>query len=278
MIMKPVTNKAKRHRGKFDPQNLEPYEISRSRIENFVKCPACFYLQQVKKIEFPSIPGFNINEATDILLKRDFDDCREKGITHQFLEKQGHGHLIPFQHKNFELWTQSLHYGAEGRFHTVHKESNLKVGGGLDDVWLNTKTQQLHIVDYKSTSVKKEGKGVTLDDPWKASYKRQMDLYVWVMRRLGFETSDVGYFLYCDGDRFTRKSFLNSEDAIMYFKMSLIPYVVDQDWIEPTLHAIRRTLEQPNSPPHNIYCEYGKFLDAVKHQNIDKSQGSLPIF
>ena len=105
-----------------------------------------------------------------------------------------------------------------------------------------------------------------------------MDLYVWVMRRLGFETSDVGYFLYCDGDRFTRKSFLNSEDAIMYFKMSLIPYVVDQDWIEPTLHAIRRTLEQRDSPPHNIYCEYGKFLDAVKHQNIDKSQDSFPIF
>ena len=140
--MKQATKKAKRHRGKFDPKNLEPYEISRSRIENFVKCPACFYLQQVKKIEFPSIPGFNINEATDILLKRDFDDCREKGITHQFLEKQGHGHLIPFKHKNFELWTQSLHYGAEGRFHTVHKESNLKVGGGLHDVWLNTKTQQ----------------------------------------------------------------------------------------------------------------------------------------
>jgi hypothetical protein len=98
------------------------------------------------------------------------------------------------------------------------------------------------------------------------------------MRRLGFDTSDIGYFLYCDGDRFTRKSFLNSEDAIMYFKMSLIPYVVDQDWIEPTLFAIRETLEQQNSPPHNSYCEYGKFLDAVKQENIDNSQGSLPIF
>ena len=60
-----------RHRGKFDVNRIEPYELSRSRIENFIKCPACFYMQQVEKIEFPSIPGFNINEATDLLLKKD---------------------------------------------------------------------------------------------------------------------------------------------------------------------------------------------------------------
>ena len=253
----------KRHRGKFDPQNPAPYELSRTRVENFIKCPACFYLQQVKKIDFPSIPGFNINEATDVLLKRDFDKCREQGVTHEFLSRQGHGHLVPFQHDNFDLWTQSLHYGAEGRFHTIHEETNLKIGGGLDDVWLNTHTGQLHIVDYKSTSVKKEGKGVTLDDPWKVSYKRQMDLYVWVMRRLGFETSDTGYFLYCDGDRFTESPFLNSEIANMEFKVSLLPYEVQQDWIEPTLLSIKRTLEQEDIPDHNEYCEYGKFLYAL---------------
>ena len=32
-----------RHRGKFDKDNEEPYELSRSRIENFVRCKACFY-------------------------------------------------------------------------------------------------------------------------------------------------------------------------------------------------------------------------------------------
>ena len=255
--------KTKRHRGKFDKAHLAPYELSRSRIENFVKCPACFYFQQVKKIEFPSMPGFNINEATDILLKKDFDKCRQKGETHEFLSERGYGHLIPFKHDNFEMWTQSLHYGAEGRFHTVHQETNLKIGGGIDDVWLNTETKELHIVDYKSTSVKKEGKGVTLDEPWKASYKRQMDLYVWIMRRLGFETSDIGYFLYCDGDRFTGHSFLNSRNAVMSFKMSLLPYTTQSNWIEPTLHAIRKTLEQEYVPTHSQYCEYGKFLGAI---------------
>ena len=58
--------KTKRHRGVFDPNNSSPYELSRSRVENFVRCPACFYLRQIKKVNFPSIPGFNINEATDV--------------------------------------------------------------------------------------------------------------------------------------------------------------------------------------------------------------------
>ena len=258
-------SKIKRHRGIYDPQNMSPYELSRSRVENYVRCPACFYLRQVKKIEFPSIPGFNINEATDVLLKRDFDECRAVGRTHEFLEARGLGHLIPFKHESFDLWTQSLHFGAEGRFHTIHKETNLKIGGGLDDVWLNTETGKLHIVDYKSTSVKKEGKGVTLDDPWKAAYKRQMDLYVWIMHRLGFDVSNIGYFLYCDGDRFTKESFLTSDNALMYFKMSLIPYKVNLGWIEPTLFSIKVTLEQKGPPSHNSFCEYGKFLDAVFH-------------
>ena len=87
-----------RHRGTYNPENKEAYELSRSRIENFVKCPACFYLTQVKGIKFPSIPGFNINEATDVLLKRDFDKFRGAETTHDFLINLDMGHLIPFEH------------------------------------------------------------------------------------------------------------------------------------------------------------------------------------
>ena len=62
----------KRHRGIYKFGHESPYELSRTRIENFIKCPACFFLEQVKGIKFPSMPGFNINEATDVLLKKRF--------------------------------------------------------------------------------------------------------------------------------------------------------------------------------------------------------------
>ena len=102
-----------------------------------------------------------------------------------------------------------MHFGAEGRMNTVHEESNIKLGGGLDDIWFNSKTNELHIVDYKSTSQKSPNKEITLNDYWKAGYKRQMDMYVWVMRRKGFSISSVGYFLYCDGDDLVTMTFLN---------------------------------------------------------------------
>ena len=253
-----------RHRGTYNPENHEAYELSRSRIENFVKCPACFYLTQVKGIKFPSIPGFNINEATDVLLKRDFDKFRGTKTTHDFLINLGMEHLIPYEHPEFEFWTQSMHFGAQGRMHYVHEASNLKVGGGLDDVWFNTKTEQLHIVDYKSTSQKTESIEITLEDKWKAAYKRQMDLYVWVMQKKGFDVSSTGYFLYCDGDRFSDYSFLNEKDASMKFKMNLLSYEVDLSWIEPTLMKIQECLHKSKCPRHNLECEYGQFLDAIR--------------
>ena len=46
-----------------------------------------------------------------------------------------------------------------------------------------------------------------------------MDLYVWVLKRKGFDVSDTGYFLYCDGDRFSEYEFLGDEHAFMKFKM-----------------------------------------------------------
>lgn len=254
---------AYRHRGQYNPENEAPYELSRSRIESFVRCPSCFYLQQVKGIKFPSIPGFNINEATDVLLKRDFDRYRGTKTTHPFLAALGHGELIPFEHKDFELWTQSLHFGAAGRLHYIHEQTNLKIGGGLDDVWLNTKTQKLHIVDYKSTSQKSEGKKISLNDPWKEGYKRQMDLYAWILKHMGFDVADLGYFLYCDGDRFSSYDFLGPEVAHMKFSMSLLPYEVNMFWIEPTLEKIKLCLNASSQPAHSETCEMGHFLKSV---------------
>ena len=138
---------AKRHRGKFDPSNPNPYELSRGRVENFLKCKACFWLEQIKKVKPPEIPSFTINTTTDILLKRDSDFVRGKSSL-PIWQEAGLGHMIPYNHEDLEKWTNSLHYGLnESYFNTIHKDTNIKLGGGIDDVFLNTKTDQVHIVD-----------------------------------------------------------------------------------------------------------------------------------
>ena len=80
--------------------------------------PCVFLFQQVSR-SF-DIPGFNINEATDVLLKRDFDEY-ENGTSHPFDRS---GLNICSVNDRFELWTQSLHFGAEAV--PQYEETNLK--------------------------------------------------------------------------------------------------------------------------------------------------------
>ena len=91
-----------RHRGIYKPDHESPYEVSRSRIEAFIKCPACFWLDRVKGVKFPGMPPFLLNTATDTLLKKDFDKYRELQQPHPLMERHGLGHLVPFKHDDFE--------------------------------------------------------------------------------------------------------------------------------------------------------------------------------
>ena len=57
-----------------------------------------------------------------------------------------------------------------------------------------------------------------------------MDMYQWVLRKLGFEVSNTGYFLYVDGQHIGETGMLDNEDpsqAWMRFNVALIPYEGD---------------------------------------------------
>ena len=162
---------------------------------------------------------------------------------------------MPFQHDDFQRWTVATQLGL----HTVHEQTNLKVGGGLDDVWLNTKTNQIHVVDYKSTSSGKEGNVISLDD--RPYIKIQIEFYQWVLLQNGFDVSPTGYVLYVDGDRFTPGGMLGEDDATMRFKVSLLDFEGNTDWIEPVLFEIREMLDTQACPEHEFACPYGKYLD-----------------
>jgi hypothetical protein len=66
------------------------------------------------------------------------------------------------------------------------------------DIWENLETEELHIVDYKSTS--KQGEP-TIESGFGESYKWQMEIYQWLFRKAGFKVSNTGYFLYVNGSK-----------------------------------------------------------------------------
>ena len=272
-----------RHRGTYKPDHESPYEVSRSRIEAFINCPACFWLDRVKGVKFPGMPPFLLNSATDTLLKKDFDQYRELQKPHPFMERNGLSHLVPFQYADFHSWTQSLQLG----FRTYHESSNLIIGGGLDDVWHDPKTNELFIVDYKSTAGKRSEdlsklEPITLEGRWKEGYKRQMDIYQWIMNEKtkedlkDYKVSNLGYFVYVNGDQHFEDGMLRKDEdkADMSFDVQLLTYKGNHDWVEKEILNLKQCLEADQCPEHAQTghgpkgidpCEYHTFFETLNY-------------
>lgn len=271
-------SRVNRHRGSFDPGNPAAYELSRFRIEQYVACPACFWLQQVAGVPYPPMIPFLLNSATDTLLKRDFDHCREQRVAHPLMQRHGLGHLVPFEHPHMNRWRSSLHFAVEGHFHTLHEPTNLLVGGGVDDIWQDPRSNELFVVDYKST-VAKADQDLAESIKLRGGYRRQMDVYQWVLRRMGFKVSNTGYFVYVAADQHTPTGMLLGADhgATMTFKTAIIEYKGADTWIESSLDDIHRLLRNAVCPPHaktghgireTDPCPYGQLFKQV----ADKSR------
>ena len=197
----------------------------------------------------PSIPAFTLNSAVDNLLKNEFDLLRKKGEAHELM-KQYKIDAVPFKHKDIPLWRGEVERYSGAK--VLHKKTNLVVDGLVDDIWKNKKGELL-IVDYKSTSTQKK---IDLNDKWKQAYKRQMEVYQWIFRQMGFKVSDTGYFVYANADKNKPKF-----DAKLEFKVEIIAYKGNSDWVEPTLVKIKECLEsdtipQPGIDEEGIMCEY----------------------
>jgi len=247
---------AKKTKGNYDPlrhgsgqANSEPFKLSRSKIEFFLECPKCFYMDRRMGIIRPPGFPFNLNIAVDTLLKQEFDIYRQKALAHPLI-KNYKVDALPEPHENLNDWRNTL----KGiRF--LHEPTNFIVYGAIDDLWKNSKGEYI-IVDYKATS--KFGNIVELNNTWHGGYKRQMEIYQWLFRRNGFPVSDTGYFVYCNG-RTYNKVF----NAKLEFDVTLIPYKGDDSWIEKTIFDIHKCLNSDKIPESGKECEYCEYLAAV---------------
>jgi len=243
----------------YDPKSKEPFKLSRSKLELFLECPRCFYLDRRLGINRPSGPSFSLNSAVDTLLKKEFDIHRNGSKTHPLMKTYGIK-AIPFQHKKLDDW-RNVFTGIQ----VLHKKSNFLVFGAIDDIWFNEKNKDLSIVDYKATSTEKE---INLDDKWKEVYKRQMEIYQWLARNNGelkkYNISDVGYFVYCNGKK-DRKAF----DGKLEFDIELIPYKGNDDWVEDKIIKAHECLMGDNIPEmaeNCDFCCYRKEIKKVENQ------------
>ncbi|MDD4106883.1 MAG: PD-(D/E)XK nuclease family protein [Candidatus Shapirobacteria bacterium] len=221
--------------------------LSRSKIDLYLNCPKCFYLDVKKRVKRPPGFPFTINSEIDRLLKNEFDIHRAKHTTHPLMKAYG-VEAVPFEHPKMDEWRDSLRRGITYPF----PETDLIITGGVDDIWVN-QGGQLIIVDYKATA--KVGE-VNLDADWQIGYKRQMEIYQWLFRKNGFEVAETGYFVYCNG-RTTQESF----DAKLEFDIKLIPYRGNPNWVDETVKEIWQCLCSEIIPDQNPECEYCNYAN-----------------
>lgn len=235
----------------YIPGQIAQFKVSRSKIELFMQCPRCFWLDVRLKIKRPNGPPFQINKAIDELLKKEFDSYREKGEPHPLMT-DNQIKAIPMQHKDLDTWRHNF-----AGVSTLHVPTNLHIFGAVDDIWIDD-AGQLIVVDYKATAKSKE---VSLDAEWQISYKRQMEVYQWLLRQNGFPVSNVGYFVYTNG-RLDLDGFYDKVE----FTTKVIEYIGDDAWVEPTIKKMKKCMEASTMPAVGMaamggpcdFCEYAK--------------------
>lgn len=236
----------------YKPGQTAPFKVSRSKIELFMQCPRCFWLDVRLKITRPSSPPFNINKAIDELFKKEFDTYRQQGKPHPLMVEFG-VEAVPYQHDSLDVWRETF-TGVVA----IHEPTNLHVFGAVDDLWV-TPDGAVIVVDYKATAKDKE---VGIDSGWQISYKRQMEVYQWLLRQNGLRVDNTGYFVYANG-----RMDLDGFNDKVEFRTKVIPYTGSDAWVEPTLVKMKACMDSDVMPPIGDHimggpCEFCTYARA----------------
>lgn len=226
------------------------WKLSRSKIELFTNCARCFYIDNKLGCKRPSMPSFLINTAVDTQLKNEFDAYRKEGKAHPF-QTEFKVDAIPAPHEKLNTWRENF----EGVIFN-HPETGMTISGAIDDLWINPKTGEYIVVDYKATAKDAPKTALTVggfDD----AYRKQMEIYQWLLRKNGLKVSDTGYFVYCTG-RANEQTF----DKKIEFDVHVIPYTGSDDWVENTIIQIKKCLDSNEIPKMGDGCEHCMWFNA----------------
>lgn len=213
-------------------------------------------------VKRPSLPGFTLNIAVDELLKKEFDVHRAKKTAHPIMEENNID-AIPFEHPDMDKWRENF-VGVQ----VHHMPTNFLVFGAVDDVWV-TPNDELIVVDYKATSKRS---AINLDEGWGPQYKRQLEVYQWLLRGNDFNVSDTGYFVYCNG-----KKDLDVFDKKLEFNIEVIAHTGTDEWVEKTLTTIKKCLMDDRIPLAKEGCEHCAYREKAYGVEKPAAKKGSPI-
>ena len=169
-------------------------KLSPSSLSLFTECPRCFWLsmngiKQPGRI-FPSLPsGF------DSMLKKHFDSHREKGTVPEELD--GVDAQLFGDKAKLKEW-QNNFKGLSWQ------DGDYILRGAVDEIL--EKDGKLIVLDFKT-------RGFPLKEDTHEHYQDQMNIYNFLLGKMGFKTTGYAYLLFFYPDKFNGKCqvLMNSE-------------------------------------------------------------------
>ena len=213
-------------------------KLSRTKIELFTNCPRCFWLDVVQGVKRPFGPPFTINNAVDYLMKQEFDVHRADGTPHPVMVANNID-AVPYQSEHMDKWRHNF-TGVQVKY----EPTDFLLTGAVDDVWVDKKGT-LYVVDYKATGANQH----QIYD----SYRRQMEIYQWLLSQNGYDVSPTGYFVFA---KVNKGEGFGHGHAMLPFDFFIESMVGDGTWIPATLARMRETIDSDTAPNASETCEY----------------------
>ncbi len=161
------------------------YKLSPSTLNLMHECPRCFWLTEHDEWKrpagiFPSLPS-----GMDSVLKKHFDNFMEKGKLPPELSKDKEcDNLKLFDDKEL---LKELRNSRKGLWYE-DKNGNI-LHGGIDNMLVNKANNKLIVLDYKT-------RGFPLKEDTHEHYQNQLDIYAWLLEKLGYKVEDYAYLLF----------------------------------------------------------------------------------
>ena len=221
--------------------------VSRTAWDNFIKCKRCFYMERKLEIKQIRTPGHPINSRVDALLKIEFDFYRKKQEPHPIFKKYNLN-FVPYKMDENKL--KDFRNNFKG-IRAKSIKTNYILFGSLDDLWFNKDSKEVVVLDYKATSNKEELNYVNSNKSYHKGYLRQLEFYAYLLKLNKYKVYKTGYWLLCNAGRSDQKIF----DGKLDFKIDLLSYDLNTEYIEDTLVELEKCYNSEKIPPLNPYCD-----------------------
>jgi len=218
-------------------------KISRAKIELFIDCPRCFWLEIKHNIKRPErITGGFIGQKYDPLIKSEFDNYRQSFTKPEKLKELGLDLFDDFE--KLKTWR-----GKGIEFY--HPEHNFIYWGKIDELLID-KHNNLVPFDFKTTL----SKNFQIYE----SYKRQLEIYGYLLLKNKEKVANYGAFYVVKIDIIKELEDSNRRETLIIEERDVV-LVENLDYekydeILENLKEVYYSKTPPFANPNCAFCNY----------------------